>query len=55
MSISKLPNFVNNNPSIAHELLICLNNTMQIAKYYDALSLMKIGANTLEVFNRLSA
>jgi hypothetical protein len=29
-------------------------NTMQITKYYDALSGMKLSPNSLEVFNRLS-
>jgi len=31
-----------------------MTNTVQIVKYYDALSTMKLSPNTLEVFNRLS-
>lgn len=50
----KLPSLVVNNPNVAYELLICMTNTTQITKYYDALSGMKLSPNTLEVFNRLS-
>jgi hypothetical protein len=54
MTPPKLPMLVINNPNVAYELLICMNNTMQITKYYDALSGMKLTPNSLEVFNRLS-
>ena len=54
MTPQKLPSLVVNNPNVALELLICMTNTMQITKYYDALSGMKLATNTLEVFNRLS-
>lgn len=54
MNSQKLPSLVLNNASIAHELLICMTNTQEITKYYDALSQMKLSPNSLEVFNRLS-
>ncbi|CDW77476.1 UNKNOWN [Stylonychia lemnae] len=54
MSPQKLPSLIFNNQNIAYELLICMTNTVQIVKYYDALSTMKLSPNTLEVFNRLS-
>lgn len=54
MTTQKLPSLVINNKDVALELLICMTNTMQITKYYDALSGMKLTTNTLEVFNRLS-
>lgn len=54
MTPQKLPSLVVNNPNVAYELLICMTNTTQITKYYDALSGMKLSPNTLEVFNRLS-
>jgi hypothetical protein len=54
MTPLKLPQLVVNNPNVAYELLICMTNTTQITKYYDALSGMKLSPNNLEVFNRLS-
>ena len=54
MTPQKLPALIVHNQNIAYELLICMTNTMQITKYYDALSGMKLSPNTLEVFNRLS-
>jgi len=55
MTPQKLPCLVINNQNVAYELLICMTNTMQITKYYDALSSMKLSPNTLEVFNKLSS
>jgi len=53
MTPSKLPDILINNPNIALELLICMNNTAQIARYYDILASMKLSTNLLEVFNQL--
>ena len=55
MTPQKLPCLITNNQNVAYELLICMTNTMQITKYYDALSAMKLNPSTLEVFNRLSS
>ena len=54
MTPQKLPMLVINNPFVAFEVLICMNNSGQITKYYDALSGMKLSHNSLEVFNYLS-
>jgi hypothetical protein len=51
MTPSKLPDLLINNPSIALELLICMNNTSEITRYYDRLASMKLSTNLLEVFN----
>ena len=53
MTPSKLPDLLINNPSIALELLICMNNTSEITRYYDRLASMKLSTNLLEVFNQL--
>lgn len=54
MTPQKLPPIVIHNPSLAYELLICMNNTKNITKYYDQLAGMRLTPNTLEVFNQLS-
>lgn len=54
MTPQRLPSIVINNVQVAYELLIHMNNTKQITKYYDVLCGMKLSPNTLEVFNLLS-
>lgn len=54
MTPQRFPNLVITNSNVAYELLICMTNTKQITKYYDALAGMKLSPNTLEVFNKLS-
>jgi len=54
MTPSKLPDLLINNQNIALELLICMNNTHEITRYYDVLASMKLSTNLLEAFYHLS-
>jgi hypothetical protein len=53
MTPYKFPELLINNKEIALELLICMNNTAKITRYYDVLAQMKLSTNLLEAFHTL--
>jgi len=53
MTPYKFPELLINNKEIALELLICMNNTAKITRYYDVLAQMKLSTNLLEAFHQL--
>jgi hypothetical protein len=53
MTPNKFPDLLINNKDISHEILICMNNTATINRYYDELTQMKLSTNLLEAFTRL--
>ncbi len=48
MTAAKLPDLLINSHVVALELLVCMTNTAEITKYYDALSSMKLSTPLLE-------
>jgi hypothetical protein len=54
MAPHKLADLIIHNLTIAQELLVCMTHTNEIHKYYDALKDIKISANSLEVFSKIS-
>ena len=55
MAPNKLADLITRNDDVAYQLLLCMTNTTQIQKYYDALNDMKLNSNSLEVFSKISS